>query len=272
MSVNLTHVLTVCFLLLAAIPAPCQERAMPPGKLGETIALGREISLNTAQHALSKQYTGTALNCSSCHLKNGTDLRNLPFIGAAAAYPAYSPREDSVITLSDRIAYCFMRSMNGTQPPADGSMVTAIASYIAWLSEGAAIKMNPVASLGPNAMRRLDVDPKSANLKNGGKVYKTQCASCHGEDGQGAKDIQLPEASPGGCPPLWGNGSYNKGAGMYELQKAASFIKSSMPYAAATLSEKDAVDVASYINSKGRPDFDFKKHLPKSSDHANVPD
>ncbi|MBF0459399.1 MAG: c-type cytochrome [Nitrospirae bacterium] len=262
----------VLCLTLPAGTALCQERAIPPGKLGETIALGREISLNTAQHPLSKPYKGNALNCSSCHLKNGTDLNNLPYAGVAAAYPAYSPREDAVVTLADRISYCFMRSMNGIQPPVDGAMVTAIAAYITWLSEGTAIKMNSVAALGPNSMKQINVNPDDVNLENGRKVYEGQCAACHGEHGEGVKEIQLPEASPGGSPPLWGNNSYNKGAGMYELQKAASFIKSSMPYAAANLSEKDAADAAAYINSKERPDFVLKRHLPKAAPRVKLSD
>ncbi|MBF0320295.1 MAG: c-type cytochrome [Nitrospirae bacterium] len=254
-------------ILLIIIPAAsvfCEDKnPLPPGKLGEIIALGREISLNTARHELSKTYVGNTLNCSSCHLKNGTDLQTLPYIGVAAAYPAYSPRENSVDTLSERIAYCFMRSLNGTLPPVDSAMIKAITTYITWLSEGTAIKMNPVTTLGPNAMKHFKVDPENANLENGRKVYEAQCASCHGENGQGVKDIQLPGASPGGCPPVWGNNSYNKGAGMYKLETAAAFIMASMPYMAANLSEKNAVDVAAYINSKERPDFVFKKHLSK---------
>ncbi|MBF0488492.1 MAG: c-type cytochrome [Nitrospirae bacterium] len=243
--------------------ATCEEGVVSAGKLSGTVALGREISLKTSRHALSKQYDGNALNCSSCHLNNGMDLKTLTYIGVAAAYPAYSPREKAVITLADRIADCFMRSMNGIRPPADSAMVVAIASYITWLSEGTVIKMNPVAPLGPNTMKLLSVNPRSANMENGRKVYESQCGSCHGEDGQGIKAIQLPGASPGGCPPLWGARSYNKGAGMYNLQTAASFIKSSMPYAAANLSEQDAIDVAAYINSKERPDFEAKTQSKK---------
>ncbi|MBF0516605.1 MAG: c-type cytochrome [Nitrospirae bacterium] len=263
------------FFLLPVFLAAGQDRPLPAGKLGQTIALGREISLNTAKHPMSKQYVGNVLNCSSCHLKNGTDLKTLTYIGVATAYPAYSPREDAVITLADRIAYCFMRSMNGIEPPADSTLVTAIAAYITWLSEGAAIKMNPAAPLGPNAMKRININPQTVDIENGKKVYQAQCASCHGDDGQGVKAIQFPEASPGGCTPLWGVNSFNKGAGMYKLQTAASFIKSSMPYGAAVLSEKDAVDVAAYINSKDRPDFDIKKHdikkhLPNPAPRAKV--
>ncbi|MEO5361436.1 MAG: c-type cytochrome [Nitrospirota bacterium] len=270
---NIVSSLLLTALFCLSLPsAYCDERAIPAGKLGETIVLGREISLNTAAHVLSKQYTGNVLNCSSCHLKNGTDLKNLTYIGVAAAYPAFSPRENAVVTLADRIAFCFMRSMNGIQPPPDSTLVTAIAAYITWLSEGTAIKMNPLEPNGPNAMKRLNVNPNTVDLVNGKKVYDAQCASCHAEDGQGVKAIQFPDASPGGCPPLWGANSYNKGAGMYKLETAASFIKSSMPYAAANLSEKDAIDVAAYVNSKDRPDFDLKKHLLKSAPHAKVAD
>ncbi|HQZ64725.1 MAG TPA: hypothetical protein PLY87_06605 [Planctomycetaceae bacterium] len=90
---------------------------LPPGELGEVIALGREIVDNTGKHPLSKQYVNNALTCSSCHLDAGTDPQAATFLGVATAYPAWSPREKRVITLEDRVLNCFMRSMNGVRPP-----------------------------------------------------------------------------------------------------------------------------------------------------------
>jgi thiosulfate dehydrogenase len=75
--------LFMLFTFLLVFSVFCEDAPLPRGKLGEMIALGREISLNTAKHELSKKYVGNALNCSSCHLKNGTDLQNLSFIGVA---------------------------------------------------------------------------------------------------------------------------------------------------------------------------------------------
>ena len=63
-----------------------------------------------------KPHFGNALNCTSCHLKNGTDSKAGTFIGVATAYPAWSPREQRVITLEDRVLNCFMRSLGAMRP------------------------------------------------------------------------------------------------------------------------------------------------------------
>lgn len=96
---------------------PMATRTLPPGPLGETIRLGQELVEQTTTHPLTKPYSGNALNCTSCHLKNGTDPKAATFLGVAAAYPAWSPREQRVITLEDRVLNCFMRSCNGIRPP-----------------------------------------------------------------------------------------------------------------------------------------------------------
>lgn len=58
-------------------------------------------------------------------------------------------------------------------------------------------------------------------------------------------------------PPLWGKDSYNTGAGMYRLIKAAAYIKGNMPKGDATLTEEQAYDVAAFVNQPAheRPIF-----------------
>ncbi|HTY99731.1 MAG TPA: hypothetical protein VMB75_07845, partial [Rhodocyclaceae bacterium] len=54
-------------------------------------------------------------------------------------------------------------------------------------------------------------------------------------------------------PPVWGLRSFNKGAGMHNVQTAAGFIKANMPLGAPALADQDALDVAAYINAQVRP-------------------
>lgn len=63
-------------------------RPIPDGPLGNAIRVGQELIEKTASHPLSRPHVGNALNCTSCHLKNGTDPRAASFIGVATAYPA----------------------------------------------------------------------------------------------------------------------------------------------------------------------------------------
>ncbi|ENV8235819.1 c-type cytochrome [Campylobacter jejuni] len=79
-----------------------------------------------------------------------------------------------------------------------------------------------------------------------------KCAVCYQENGLELKN----EYSAGAYylyPPLWGDDSYNTGAGMYRLIKAASYIKENMPQGAPDLSLEDAYDIAAYMNLQARP-------------------
>ena len=57
--------------------------------------------------------------------------------------------------------------------------------------------------------------------------------------------------------------SYNTGAGLSRNTKLASWLKVAMPLGDPYLTEKQALDVAAYINAQPRPAFSLQKHLPK---------
>ncbi|WP_231746744.1 c-type cytochrome [Maioricimonas rarisocia] len=231
---------------------PDLETDLPPGPLGETIRLGREIVENTGTHPLSREYVGNALTCSSCHLDAGTDPQAATFLGSALAYPAWSPREQRVITLEDRSLNCFMRSMNGTRPPNGSRVSVAITAYITWLSQGQAMRMNPDKPLGPHSTRQLNVDPANADAKRGRQLYMDRCADCHGSDGLGSDD----------GPPVWGPQSYNDGAGLARIPKLTDWLKAAMPLGDPNLTTQEALDIAAFVNSHPRPKFELEKHLP----------
>ena len=230
--------------------------SIPGGALGESIRLGRELVEKTTTHPLSKPYSGNALNCTSCHLKNGTDLQAATFIGVASAYPAWSPRERRVITLEDRILNCFMRSCNGKRPPLGSEVSVSILTYITWLSSGQPIRMNPDRPLGPNPLPQVSLAGFKPDQNKGSQLYSERCASCHGRNGLGRRMN----------PPLWGERSYNDGAGLAEVQKLASWLKPSMPPEETDLTDDEALNIAAFINSHDRPKFRLKDHLPEKSE------
>jgi thiosulfate dehydrogenase len=239
---------------LADDPAPV-NRALPPGPLGETVERGRVLVEQTATHPLTKPFVGNALNCTSCHLENGTDPRAATFLGVATAYPAWAPREKRVITLEERILNCFMRSCNGIRPPLGSEVSVSIAAYITWLSEGQPLKMNAARSLGPNAVSQLKPEDRQVDRARGKALYSRRCAECHGDDGQGDEDN----------PPVWGARSYNDGAGLAEVSKLASWLKVAMPLGAANLTDQEAFDIAAYVDSHDRPKFRLQDHLPETT-------
>lgn len=230
-------------------PAP---RAYPPGDLGRIVKLGEAIVAKTDEHPLSKGYVGNGLRCTSCHLENGTHPTAASFLGVATAYPAWAPREKRVITLEDRILNCFMRSMNGVRPPLGSEVSVAVAAYITWLSAGEPLSMNPDGPFGPRRVRDLPPPTQPADPKRGAMLYAKQCAECHADDGQGSAD----------GPPVWGEKSFNDGAGLSHDDKLAAWLKVSMPLGDAQLTDQEAFDIAAYVNAHPRAKFDLKEHLP----------
>jgi len=68
---------------------------------------------------------------------------------------------------------------------------------------------------------------------------------CHGADGQGTL----------AAPPLWGNDSFNDGAGMAKLDNFSAFTHLNMPLGNPDLSIEEALDVALFVTTEPRPHF-----------------
>jgi len=242
-------------LLMAGLTASAQEpvsKEQVDDKLAEVVKLGESIVENTTTHPMSKGYVGNALNCTSCHLDNGRHEKAGTFLGTATAYPAWSPRENRVITLEDRVLNCFMRSCNGTRPPLGSEVSVAVTAYITSLSQGQTLRMNSKRPIGPGAIKLLAVKPDQADIQRGAALYTSRCAECHQKDGQGDKDN----------PPVWGERSYNDGAGLSSVENLAAWLKVAMPLDDTDLTDQQALDIAAYVNSHKRSHFEISKHLP----------
>lgn len=201
---------------------------------------------------------GNSLNCSSCHTNAGTVANASPFVGVAAQFPTYAPRAGKIIDLEDRINGCFKRSMNGKALEKDSNEMKAMVSYMKWLN-GPYKKddVNPGRGIG-----KID-KTLTPDLNNGKVVYQAQCAICHGSNGEGVKQSNGQFV----FPMVWGDESFNLGAGMARTFTAAAFIKQNMPMGHNTqfplgqggsLSDQQAIDVAEYFSHMGRPDFTGK--------------
>ncbi len=251
--------LVLCLGMLAVAAAqlnaeepPVAPSEYPEGPLGKVVRLGETLVNETKDHRLTKPFVGNQLNCTSCHLDGGTHPDAGSFLQTAAAYPAWSPRENRVITLEDRVLNCFMRSQNGIRPPNGSEASVAITAYITWLSSGSKIQMNEQKPLGPRHVPQLNFDWSKADPVQGKQDYQTYCLDCHGQNGQGTAD----------GPPVWGPQSYNDGAGLSRIPKLASWMKVGMPLGDPSLTEQEAADIAAYINSHERPKFKLEEHLP----------
>ena len=218
------------------------DSLIPDGPLGAAIRRGRALLLATRDSL--PQYVGNRLRCVSCHLDEGRRPTG-SLAGVYARFPQYRSRRGGVELLEDRIQDCFLRSMNGTAPPPLGPDMRDVIAYLAFLSRGTAVAP-------PEPSTRLQHWAAfTADTGRGAAVYGSTCAKCHGAGGEGT-----PVA-----PPVWGPDSYTIGAGMARVRSAAQFIRDNMPFdQPGSLTDQQAFDVATYVNSRPRPDFTGKEN------------
>lgn len=222
---------------------PPPDDKIPNNEFGAMVKLGRDIFHDTQRNA--KQFVGNSLQCSNCHIDAGRLANSAPLWAAYVAFPTYRAKNAHVNTFQERMQGCFLYSMNGKAPALGDKVLVAIESYAYYLAKGA-----PTGANLPG--RGYPKIPKVAKLDyaNGQQVYAQKCALCHGVDGQGQR------AADGTTvfPPLWGKDSFNWGAGMGSITNATGFIKANMPLSQGnTLSDQEAWDVATYIDSQERP-------------------
>jgi len=198
------------------------------------------------------RYSGTRMACASCHLEIGTDPGTLSLLETSTRYPRESGRDGGVRDLRDRINGCMQRSMNGRALPRDSIEMQSMETYILGLGQ-------QFAAMGetrrtPDEQAAFVEPNRAANIDAGRAVFEDRCAICHGDNGEGLAATADP--SDGYVfPPLWGDGSFNNGAGMNRVLTAARFIKARMPLGEADLTDDQAYDVAAYVNSHPRPEM-----------------
>ena len=162
-------------------------------------------------------------------------------------FPEYRARNAQVNTLTDRINDCFERSLNGKRLPSDAPEMTAILTYMQWLSR----EVPTGQSVAGRGFLRLQSE-KPASATRGAPLYAEHCANCHGQQGAGRGSVGTADF----VPPLWGPKAFNIGAGMARLNNAAAFIKANMPLGnGGTLDDQSAYDIAAYVIKQPRPDF-----------------
>lgn len=212
---------------------------LPNDASGNRVRRGAQLFDYTSVYASS--HARAKLSCSSCHAAGGIQPFAIPLIGAPSFFPMFSHRAGRMISLRDRIQECFVRSENGTPLGNDDSEMEALISYIEWISGHRA--PGPIAGRGLIGLPNLKGDPAKGEV-----TYRSQCAGCHGLEGRG--DWPL-------FPPLWGEDSFNDGAGMNKIPKMAAFIQHNMPQnRPGVLSAQDAFDLSAFIHLKPRPHFD----------------
>lgn len=220
------------------------ETARMHPELKRVIRRGYDLFVNTQQ--LRGENVFNDMNCKSCHMGEGRLPFSAPVWPAAVVLPNFRPKNQQVNNLEERIAGCFSYSMNGKPPEYGSDNMVALAAYHQWLAKGV-----PIYQLGDYYGRGYPIDkaPETPSFERGKKLYTASCAICHSEDGSGMRVNDQPH-----FPAVWGDLSYNWGAGIIRNFTLAGFIHHNMPLGQPyTMSVQDSWDLAEYINSHERP-------------------
>lgn len=223
----------------------------------DLLRYGRDLIAHTQDYfganGLLRPGSINGLNCQSCHLDAGGKPYGNNYAAVASTYPQIRARSGSLETIPKRVNDCFQRSLNGAPLDTNSREMRAIIAYMTWLGAGIPKGEKP---RGAGLMEPKFLD-RSADPERGRAVYAAQCQSCHGPDGQG---LPMPESARH-YPPLWGERSYNEGAGLFRLSRFAGYVKANMPLGATwdnpQLSDEEAWDVAAFVNAQPRPAHPF---------------
>ncbi|MDJ1496288.1 c-type cytochrome [Cytophagaceae bacterium DM2B3-1] len=235
--------------------SPPDEHTIPTNEKGELIRYGKELIVHTSVYLGPKgsvRKMSNGMNCQNCHLEAGTKPFGNNYSAVASTYPKFRQRSGSVETISKRINDCFERSLNGQSLDTTSHEMRAMVAYMQWLGSNVKKGVKPEQA----GLPELVPMNRAAEPENGKLLYKQHCLVCHGVKGQGVLAVGGKEYQ---FPPLWGNHSYNNGAGLYRLSRMAGYVKANMPFGVSfykpLLSDEDAWDLAAYINTMPRTDI-----------------
>jgi thiosulfate dehydrogenase len=242
---------------------------------GQLILYGRQLISNTSKFLGPKGTVAAitnGMNCQNCHLDAGSKAFGNCFSAVAANYPQFRNRSGIVESIEFRINDCLQRSLDGKTIDSTSKEMQAMVAYLKWIGKEVPKKTKPKGS--SNDIPYLH---RAADSVKGQIVYVSKCERCHGKRGEG---ILKADATGYIYPPLWGDNSYNIGAGLYRLTRFAGYVKYNMPFdkaanASLQLSNEEAWDVAAFVNSKPRPvkffDHDWPDIKKKAVDYPFGP-
>ncbi len=229
---------------------------------GKLILYGRNLIENTAYYLGPKGTVArisNGMNCQNCHLEAGTKPWGNNYGAVASTYPKFRERSGMIESIEKRVNDCFERSLNGKSLDSLSNEMRAIVAYIQWLGK------NIPKNQKPKGTGIVDINflQRAADPEKGKIVFQQVCEKCHGKNGEGQLN---PEGYGYTYPPLWGDHSFNIGAGLYRLSRFAGYVKNNMPdptnYHNPQLTDEQAWDVAAFVNSQPRPAKDLNKDWP----------
>lgn len=242
---------------------------------GAMILYGRDLIVHTSIYLGPRgkiAAISNGMNCQNCHLDAGTKRWGNNYGGTASTYPKFRERSGTVESIEKKVNDCLIRSLNGNALDSNSRELRAIVAYIRWLGKDVPKGYKPPGS----GIKEIAYLERKADTIKGKQVYIQKCSRCHGENGGGKT---LSDTLAIEYPPLWGENSYNTGAGIYRISRFAGYVKNNMPFGAdyskPQLTDEEAWDVAAFVNSQPRPVKEFPEDWPvvstKPVDHPFGP-
>ena len=232
-------------------------------KQKELVEYGKELITHTAKYIGPKGsvlQVSNGMNCQNCHLEAGTKIWGNNYGAVFATYPKYRARSGKTEDIYKRINDCVERSLNGKALDTLSKEMQAIKSYIEYIGKDAKKGKKPKGS----GIFELDYLERAIDTIKGKELFMAKCKSCHQSNGEGLLAENKIEYQ---YPPLWGNNSYNVGAGLYRMSRFAGYIKYNMPQGSTfdkpQLTDEEAWDIAAFVNSQYRPTKDLSADWPK---------
>lgn len=221
---------------------PSMEDLDPDDPMTPLIQYGEEIFNET--NTVLPENVGNELSCMSCHADGGLS-QSSSMVGVTTQFPQFNKRAGREFTIEDRVNGCMVRSMAGEMIEPESEEMSAMVSYLSYISEG----IEDGEDIPWRMLNNMEEIPEP-DVTRGEELYtKKNCMTCHADDGSGTG------ANTG--PALWGDDSFNDGAGMARMSKMAGYIKNNMPIGqAGDLSDQEAADLAAYLLSHERQVFE----------------
>lgn len=236
------------------------------GEERKLIAYGEELIAHTSTYLGprgSVAQISNGMNCQNCHLNAGKKNWGNNYSAVYSTYPKFRERSGGIESIYKRVSDCFERSLNGSAPDSNSREYRAIFAYIKWIGKNVKKGEKPTGS----GIEKLPFLERATDPAKGKQVYIAQCQSCHGANGEGLLNLNKTGYE---YPPLWGENSYNDGAGLFRISNFAGYVKNNMPFNLAShsnpkLTNEEAWDVAAFVNSQNRPSKDKSKDWPDIS-------
>ena len=202
------------------------------------------------------------MNCQNCHLQAGTVVYGNNYGSVASLYPKFRARSGGIENIYKRVNDCIERSLNGKALDTAGKEMQAIVAYIKFI--GSNVEKGKKAE--GSGFKDLAFLARAADPVKGLIVYTAKCQSCHQGNGEGVITADKTEST---YPALWGDHSFNDGAGLYRISNFAKYVKYNMPqgttYKSPQLTDEEAWDVAAFIITQKRPHINVPKDWPDIS-------